>query len=784
MLSAYQTVPIKGGLRMSTEANKRAVPPRCQLAIAISAALAGSHNPAVYAAGALEEIVVTARKREENLQDIPQDILAIQTQQIVRAGLQGLDDYARFIPSLSYVAQAPGANKLIFRGVADTNRSFFSDASAAIYLDEQPLTQPTQTPEPRLVDIARIEALSGPQGSLYGGSAQSGTLRIVTNKPDPTRFEAIADVALSDGRDSDPSYDVSGVVNIPLVEDKVAIRLVGFSASDGGFIDNVLGMSPGGGFDNSNVVEDNEGGGADYAGGRASLRWFVNENWAVTAGAIFQDLESRGNNDHEPALAGGDLRKVRFLEEEREDTWSQVGITLDGDLGFAQIVSATTYFTREIFYALDNTAYVNYLRDFYTNYGAYYVQYAFGPDPVGLGWLNPQDTRRISQEIRLSHEGDKWAWIAGLFYEHVHDHWDFQSRIQDYEATNSFAFWQAYYGAQPGTTDNAFWNSNNKTKSDHFATFGEVTHHLNDHWSFTAGGRWFRHKRDRAYFVAQPRGRIAQNENPVETTTDFTTKASIQYRFDEDRMIYLLYSEGFRPGGGNIARPGVVLPLTFDPDILKNTELGLKSRWFDSRLQANVTAFHMAWDDFQTEVLDPGPLFATMVINAGDAEIDGIEIGLSAVPIDGLELNLNAIVLDTELKDTIVLPPDANGDQTIIAMGGARLPITPEFKVSASVQYTWDRALLGGNPYFRIQYSYQDDALSEIEGNADSEVLNAYSITDARVGLEADTWELSLFGNNLSDERAELFKFAVPPDAITVNRPREFGVHFMKRWGD
>lgn len=785
----------------------RGLAPRGKLAMAISAAISGTQAASAVAADAvLEEIIVTARKRTENLQDIPQSIQALSSQAIARAGITGLDDSIRLLPSVSAVAQAPGASKLIFRGVSDTNRSFFSDTSAALYLDEQPLTQPTQTPDPRLVDIERIEALAGPQGTLYGGSAQSGTLRIVTNKPDPTRFESNVDVTLKDGSDSAASYDVSGVLNLPLVQDKLAIRLVGFSATDGGFIDNVRGYmdqesaipvaGTGGGIDNAAVAEDEQGGEVDYLGGRIALRWLPNDNWSVTVPVTFQDMDASGNFDHEPDIAGN-LGKIRFIDEKREDTWTQAGLTIEGDLGFAQLVSATSYFTRDVFYNLDNTAYASYLRNIYVNYSYYngepsYVQYAFGPEPRGLGWLQNQDTRRFSQEFRLSRDGEKWAWVAGLFYEHFYDNWDFRTRLDNYEETNSFAYWQTYYGAEPGTSDNAFYNSNNKLKTDQYAVFGEATYTLDDHWSFTGGGRWFSTERDRRYFIAQPANRIAISNNPVETTRDFAAKASVQYRFDDRRLLYVLYSEGFRNGGGNVSRATgggqILLPTEFDPDFLQNYELGFKSRWLDDRLQANLTLFYMQWDDFQTEVEDPGPGFATVVVNAGDAEIQGAEVQLSAVPLEGLELDINVTSLfKAELSDDLVLP-NADGDPTVIYAEGARLAISPDLKVAASAQYTWQGQLFGGSPFARLQYTYQDESLSDLECNTDecgSELkMDSYSIVDAKVGLEAETWELSLFLNNLTDEQAEFYKFEVPPGAITVNRPREYGLRFVKRWGD
>jgi outer membrane receptor protein involved in Fe transport len=757
-----------------------------QLTIAIATVLASGQATEVRAQTALEEVRVTARKREERLQDVPESIQAISQSTIERAGLQELEDYSRFVPSMSYTAQAPGANKLIFRGVADTDRSFYSDTSAAIYLDEQPLTQPTQTPEPRLVDIERIEALSGPQGTLYGGSAQSGTLRIITNKPDVTQLQIITDSTIKQGSDSDLSHDFSAVVNVPLIPNELAIRLVGFSAKDGGFIDNVLGTSPGGTFNNSDVAAKDQNGEGEYLGGRATMRWLPSEDWTVTAGVVFQDFEGSGNQDHEPGNVGT-LNNVRFLNEKREDTWTQVGLTLEADLGFADLVSATTYFTRDVFYQLDNTVYLTYLRNIYVNYAA--TNYAFGPDPVGLGWWQDQKTERFSQEFRLSKEGPKWSWLAGVFFESFDDDWEYRSQMDDFESTNAWLdYWQPYYGAEAGASENTFYRINNHTKIEQYAAFGELTYQLDDQWSFIVGGRWFSAERDRQFRLSQPADVVLQDENPVKRTDDFAKKASVRYRFDDQRMMYALYSEGYRNGGENIVRKGAVLPREFSPDKLKNYEIGFKSRWLDGRLQANLAVFHMAWDDFQTELSDPGPLFATMVVNAGDATIDGAELDLAFAPVDGLDLGLNVGYLDAQLTDDIILPPDADGLEAVIALDGARLAISPEWKASAYAQYTWPAPVAGGNIYARAQYSYNGDGLNDLECNADDctahQVMDSYSITDLRVGIESinGDWELALFVDNVTDEHAQLYKYEVPFGAITVNRPREYGITFMKKW--
>ena len=269
-----------------------------KIAYAVSVALAGSYAPAVLAqeqAADLDAVIVTARKREETLLDIPQEIQTISQEQLERANLDSVKEFSRFVPSLSYNAVVPGRGTIYFRGVADDSSSFIADASAAIYLDEQPLTQSALQPEIRLIDIERIEALPGPQGTLYGSSSQAGTLRYITNKPDPAAFTT--DVALDAYTvdEGDEGYEVSGVVNIPLGE-TVALRVVGFSARDAGFIDNVLGTSLGGTFDNAEFVEDDIND-VEYTGGRAALRWFPNENWTVDGSVVYQQMDANSYSE-------------------------------------------------------------------------------------------------------------------------------------------------------------------------------------------------------------------------------------------------------------------------------------------------------------------------------------------------------------------------------------------------------------------------------------------------------------------------------------------------------
>src|SRR5262245_35790767 len=206
--------------------------------------------------GVLQEVIVTATRREERLQDIPESITAFDSQAIAIRGLQQMDDYARLVPGLAISDREPGGTTIVFRGVTTSGLQFGSVSSAGLYLDEQPITASGRNPDPRLIDVERVEALRGPQGTLYGASSQSGTLRVITNKADPKNFDAWADAELSSTSDGGISHDLSAMVNVPLVQDKLAVRLVGFSTEDAGFIDRVLSDSEGGTFNNANVAKD------------------------------------------------------------------------------------------------------------------------------------------------------------------------------------------------------------------------------------------------------------------------------------------------------------------------------------------------------------------------------------------------------------------------------------------------------------------------------------------------------------------------------------------------
>ena len=255
----------------------------------------------------LDEIIVTSTKREMNVQDIPATIQAFTAETLKQMGAKSMEDYARFIPSVNVVSFTNGSATIVFRG-AITGSGFIAQSTSSVYLDEMSVTNTGSQPQIRTIDIERVEALSGPQGTLYGSDAQAGTMRIVTNKPVMNEFETIIDLEVRAGSEAEESYRGSLVVNIPLVEDRLAARLVGFSDKDGGFIDNVFGHTPDaivnpafnasypyplewGTFDNAADVEENWND-SDVYGYRAMLTWQMNDNWSATLSTMHQTTDS------------------------------------------------------------------------------------------------------------------------------------------------------------------------------------------------------------------------------------------------------------------------------------------------------------------------------------------------------------------------------------------------------------------------------------------------------------------------------------------------------------
>jgi iron complex outermembrane recepter protein len=792
--------------------------------------------------GRLEEIIVTATRRELNLQEVGQSITAFSTADIERQALQDVEDVIGALTSVNLVNLQPGRNSIFMRGISTGSAEYYTDSQVSIYLDDQPLTSVSQQVDIRPIDIDRIESLPGPQGTLFGSSSQSGTLRYITNKPDVGGWSSQVDLEVGTIKGGEETYDVSGHLNIP-VSDNVAIRAVGFYAQDGGWVDNVLGETFMGDQDNADVVEDDFNEFETY-GGRIAARWMINPQWETTLSLISQWSRADGSWDSDPAL--GDYKIARFFKEWREDEWYQTSLNIKGDLGFAELSITGSYFDRNIDYEWDDATYdqwrAGHTREDlvavhypptaeYPNLPAYYTWAAIYDTTTATGALigqtyNWQKQNRETYEVRLTSKGEsRFQWMAGLFYEDVYDWWDYGTELPGLQTTRAWAYAQYYaYNAKlagydvqyPIPPTDIYYQEIFDKSVKQKAVFGELTYELTEKWSVTGGARWFefdRHEVDTSYVPSgmpvwdpdagpidpddgEPTGAFVGGRiESSGTDSDTVFKFATQYKFDDDRMVYLLYSEGFRLGGKNAARAAAtdLLPLEYKPDTLENYEAGLKSTWFEDRVQLNASAFYMKWTDFQINSDGPGdaPWWVRGIFNGNDAEQKGVEItGLWNVTANFV-LEGSATLADPEFTETTVLP-----DETVIEPGTS-LPLSPERKYWVSAEYTipnflaWD-----GELFARWSYNYQSETWKDIDAAVardPEQRIPSWSTSNLQFGFSHNSgWDAALIIRNLFDEKGinwlssvdygEFFGNPTNRYVRTLQQPRTVSLSFTKKW--
>ncbi len=389
------------------------------------------------------------------------------------------------------------------------------------------------------------------------------------------------------------------------------------------------------------------------------------------------------------------------------------------------------------------------------------------------------------------------------------------------------------WGVSAAPTD-AWWFSRDDTDWETLAVFGEATFQLNDAWSITAGARWFDVDSEKIYHVELPAGRrtpsgqllsgdaadkhgclttdapcnFGDSDNAADdgfnridsSDDDIAVKFSVQYTPNDDIMFYALYSEGFRAGGVNRNRGAPRLAPAYGADFLENTEIGMKGSFASGRVNVTAIAFFQDWVDYQLEVVDPsnipcaidptppcGQPWQKGVLNAGNAHSDGFEINIDALPTDQFKLQINATFLESELDAPVPGVSDVGK--------GSKLPFAPELKASLLAQYNWPMNVAGSNEgFFQFQFSHTGKSLNQVQefvGGATPQLTQeAYNWSSVRLGLIGESWEANVFVNNLTDERGQLYHDVTDFEPffgrsrLSVVRPREYGVRFVKYWGD
>lgn len=697
-------------------------------------------------------IIVTATKRAENLQDIPLAITALGTEQLDELQVTKFEDYARYLPSVSYQTSGPGAAKVYFRGVASGENANHSTSqpSVGVYLDEQPITTIQGALDVHLYDIARVEALAGPQGTLYGASSEAGTIRIITNKPDGTGFYGAADFEVNSVSHGGEGYIGEGFVNAPLGE-RIALRVVGWYKKDAGYIDNIAGSlsfpSSGITMTNAPFVEDDYNDVETY-GGRAALRIDLDDDWTVTPQIMGQKQNVNGSFAVESGL--GDLQTMQFNPERIDDDWYQAALTIEGKIGNWDVTYAGAYNKRKIVTESDYADY-SYFYDALFGSGAYLYDNA--GDLVNPNqYINAVDRfTKQSHELRFASPADaRVRFIGGLFYQRQK-----HNIRQDYIIDNI-----ADAIKVPGT-DSDIWLTQQVRIDRDYAAFGELAADVTDRLTVTFGTRIYKYDNSLVgffgfnnpgfssnpdYLCAGPAivaGSPCTNVNKRTKDTDFLHKVGLTYKFDDDKLIYFTNSRGYRPGGIN--RRGSLPP--YQADFIDNFELGWKTSWMDNKLRFNGAIYQLNWSDVQLSFLGANGL--TEVRNAANARVRGIEADVMVRPVTGLFLSGGAAFNDAQT--TTLFCPDTSG--TNCAPKGTRLPVTAKFKANALARYEMPVGGMKGHLQAAMIYEGKRTSdLRPLENSLKGE-LPSYTTVDLSAGLSSSRWSIELYARNVFDKR-------------------------------
>ena len=779
------------------------------LASALLACMHPAHAADPADAPVLEEITVTAQKRSENLQDVPLSIQAFSTARLEELGIGDFDDYAKYLPSVSFQkVGSPSFEHTYMRGVSsggDGNHSG-SQPSVGMYLDEQPVTTIDGNLNIHLYDIERVEALAGPQGTLYGASSQAGTIRIISNKPDPSGFKAGYDLDLNNVDHGGTGYDVEAFVNLPLTS-TAAVRLVGWDQHDAGYISNVHGTvtfpTSGAVFDNAALVKKDYNT-VETTGGRAALKVELNDSWTIMPTVMGQVQQTDGDFAYNPAV--GDLEVQHYFPQYVRDSWVQSALTVEGKIGNFDLVYAGAYLLRNTHEQSDYTDYSLY---YDSAYGKYFV------DNAGK-LINPAQTiigtdhySKYSHELRISSpKENRLRFVGGLFLERqVHE------ILQDYLVNNGDALGSVppndlSVPGWPGT----LWLTDQERVDRDKAIFGELTFDITEHLSASAGLRHFTYDNSLQGFYGFNANFLA-SEGTATCFTPFvpfhgapcsdldrgtsgsgnSPKFNLTYKFDPDRLIYATYSKGFRPGGVNRNGGGTIPP--YQPDYLKNYEIGWKTSWFDNRLRFNGAVFREDWSNFQFSYLGPNSL--TIITNAGQARIDGLETDLEFAATQNLTLTSGFSWLNARLTQTFCGDPSICGAPGFdpstyeqYAPAGTRLPVTPRFKGNITARYTFPVGTYKGD----IQGSavYVGERTSDLRPLAANALGDepSYAVFDFSAGIQMNSFHYSVYINNAFDKRAVLDRYAecdvllcgAIAQYVVPNQPRTIGVKFGQKF--
>jgi iron complex outermembrane recepter protein len=771
------------------------------IAVLLSGAPAGAADTSSEST-TIEEIVVTANKlNAQKVLDIPASIQAISGDSLQAAGVSGIMGIAGEIPGLSIQDLGPGDKKYVIRGINSTG-----DATAGIYYGEAVISGSNADDgggfqsDIRLYDMDHVEVLRGPQGTLYGASSMSGTIRFVPKSPDLNTLGGYVTMEGSQTSHASGNYNINGELNLPIIDGVLALRMVGWKLYDSGYInqirvgEGVTGLvnigtaakpiyqsEPVAGLGFLKGVNDD-----DVGGGRAILRYQPTENLTIDGNYTSQTETSGGSSRYTPAgvtafnggpilpVQGCDLCNTDVTQSPWSDNLTVFGLTVTYKTGIGTVTGTTNQYNRTTDFTFDSTP----------------ILVSFGV-PVPGETLEPRTRDVNSSEIRFASDlNSPVNFVSGIFREH-----DSQNLAVDVITTGANGLVTGPFSTEtsadaldfPGV-GNTFFGRTDVRSDTQYAGFGEATWKITDAWTAVAGIRYFTETLNGVQTQTHPFGGFPGAPNlvpiydPQESFNKVTWKGNLSYKFNDGLLAYGTVSTGFRGGGLNaVSEPFEPIPAAYAPDTLTNYEVGFKGRLFDGLLDYQADVYLIHWDNIQVQETTADGAFVYQG-NAGTAQVKGVEFEFTAHPIEYLTANFAGSYQDAYLTQGADAAQKALNPT--LGVTGDAIPNVPKFQLNFGLNYT--RPMAGNwQGVIATDVTYRDAVNAYFASNTQYNLdLAPYALLNLRLGVINGPWSVSAFARNLTDKRAEVsaINSSQDPDALLTVRPRTIGLTATRKF--
>ena len=768
--------------------------------------------------GAIDEVTVTANKlNAQKVLDIPASIQAISGDALQSQGVSGIMDVAGQIPGLSIQDLGPGDKKYVIRGINSTGY-----ATTGVYYGEATISGSNADDgggfesDIRLYDIDRIEVLRGPQGTLYGASSMSGTIRFIPKAPD---LHTVGGYGTLEGSKTEhterENYNFNGALNLPLIDGVLGVRLVGWKQYDAGYIDSirvgvgVTGLTrsgppstPGGPptLQTTTVnpigrirgVNDD-----DVGGGRLMVRYKPLDNLTIDANYTAQTEKSGGSSRYTPAgitafnggpiapVQGCDLCNTDVTQSPWQDNLKVFGTTITYDSGFGSFTGTTNQYNRRTNFSFDSTP----------------VLVSFNV-PIPAETLEPRERQVNSSEIRFASAfSGPVNFVAGVYREHEHQLLDVQVLATGGQGTpigpfcsNNSCDALTYSGT--GTT---FFGREDERSTTSYAGFGEMTWKATDALTAVVGLRYFSESLEGVQTQTHPFGGFPATDtnlvpvpDPNETFNKVTWKGNISYKFSDNFLAYGTVSTGFRSGGLNaVSEPFEPIPAAYAPDSLINFEVGAKGRTLDGLLDYQADVYFIRWSNIQVQETTADAAFVYLG-NAGEAKVKGVELELTARPMQYLTAQLAGSWQEAYLAQ------GASDEQydlnPTLGRTGDAIPNVPRLQINFGLNYTrplangWDGVAAADFDYRGRENSYFASArltkVGVVPPVFENVTLSPYTLVNLRLGVLKDLWSVTAFAHNLTNKRAEVsaINSTQDPHALLTVQPRTIGLSVTRKF--